>query len=74
MKRLLVNCEQLQNRVALSEDGRIEEYYIEREGSNRAVGSIYKGRIRNLENSLQAAFVDVGLKKNALTLTVFMNL
>lgn len=65
MKQLIVNHEKLQTRVALVEDGRLEEYYIERATEPRIVGSIYKGRIRNLEPSLQAAFVDIGLEKNA---------
>lgn len=65
MKQLIVNQEHLQTRVALVEDGKIQEYYIERDDSNRIVGSIYKGRIKNMEDSLHAAFVDVGLEKNA---------
>lgn len=65
MKQIIVNCENLQTRVALVEDGKIQEYYIERKARKRIVGSIYKGRIKNLESSLQAAFVDIGLEKNA---------
>jgi Rne/Rng family ribonuclease len=65
MKRMIVNYENLQTRIALTNNDRIEEYYIEAQGSKRIVGSIYKGRIRNLEPSLQAAFVDIGLEKNA---------
>ncbi len=65
MKQLIVNAEHLQTRVALVEDGKIQEYYIERQDSNRIVGSIFKGRIKNLEDSLNAAFVDIGLEKNA---------
>ena len=65
MKQIIVNQEQLETRIALVENGTIEEYYIQREGSRNIVGSIYKGRISNLESSLQAAFVDVGLDKNA---------
>ncbi len=65
MKRMIVNYENLQTRIALTNNDRIEEYYIERQDCKRIVGSIYKGRIRNLEPSLQAAFVDIGLEKNA---------
>ena len=65
MKQLIVNREHLQTRVALVEDGKIQEYYIERHNDNRIVGSIFKGRIKNLEDSLHAAFVDIGLHKNA---------
>lgn len=65
MKQLICNIEKLQTRVALVENNRLEEYYIERNDVPRIVGSIFKGRIRNLEASLQAAFVDIGLEKNA---------
>ena len=38
---------------------------MEHPSEERIVGSIFKGRIKNLEDGLQAAFVDIGLKKNA---------
>ncbi|MCH2175929.1 MAG: Rne/Rng family ribonuclease [Lentisphaeria bacterium] len=65
MKQIIVNSENLQTRISLLVNGKIEEYYIERQDTRRVVGSIYKGKIRNLESSLQAAFVDIGLEKNA---------
>ena len=65
MKQIIINCEQLQTRIAVSAEGRLNEYQVEHRGEERVVGSIYKGRIRNLEASLQAAFVDIGLEKNA---------
>ena len=65
MKRIIINNEQLQKRIAVTEDGKIQEYYIETGNAERIVGSIYKGKITNLEPSLQAAFVDIGLEKNA---------
>ncbi|NOY80225.1 MAG: Rne/Rng family ribonuclease [Kiritimatiellaeota bacterium] len=65
MKQLLINSEELETRVALVEDGKLEDYFIERTGEQRLAGSIFKGRVRNLEPSLQAAFVDIGVAKNA---------
>lgn len=66
MKRMIViNAESLETRVAVVEDGRLEEFQIEHPTQERIVGSIYKGRIQNLEHDLQAAFVNIGLKKNA---------
>ncbi|NQZ68055.1 MAG: ribonuclease E/G, partial [Lentisphaeria bacterium] len=65
MKKIIVNAEHLQTRIALVENDKIDEYYIERTDDKRIVGSIFKGKIRNLENSLQAAFVDIGLDKNS---------
>jgi ribonuclease G len=63
--RIVINCEKLENRVALLENGVLEEYSIERAGSTHLVGSIFKGRIKNIEQGLKAMFVDIGLDKNA---------
>ena len=66
MKReIIINAESLETRVAVVEDGKLEEFQVEHPTEERIVGSIFKGRIQNLEHDLQAAFVDVGLKKNA---------
>ncbi len=65
MKQILINSEELQVRVAVVEDGRLQDFFMERNNKDRIVGSIYKGRIKNLEPSLQAAFVDIGIGKNA---------
>jgi len=63
--RIVINCERLENRVALLEGGVLEEYSIERVGTTHLVGSVYKGRIKNIEPGLKAMFVDIGLDKNA---------
>lgn len=64
-KEIIINAEQLEKRVALLEGGRLEEFHIERTAEQRLVGSIFKGRIKNLEPGLKAAFVDIGFEKNA---------
>lgn len=51
-------------RIAIIEDGQLEEYYQERASSESHVSNIYKGRITNIEPSIQAAFVDFGLERN----------
>src|SRR5947209_499557 len=63
--KLLVNCEKLERRVALMEDSQLEELSIERETERNIVGSIYKGRVKNIEHGLKAMFVDIGFEKNA---------
>src|SRR5438477_5383596 len=63
--KLVVNVEKLERRVALLENGRLEEYSVERSGSRHIVGSVYKGRVKNIEMGLKAMFVDIGLDKNA---------
>lgn len=64
-REIVVNAEKLETRVAVVENGRVEELQVEHPTEERLVGSIFKGRIQNLEHDLQAAFVDIGLKKNA---------
>ncbi len=51
-------------RIAIVEDGKLEELYTERASDDIHVGSIYRGRITNVEPSIQAAFVDFGLDRN----------
>src|SRR5881275_1988658 len=63
--KLVVSVEKLERRVALLENGRLEEYSVERSGSRQIVGSVYKGRVKNIEMGLKAMFVDIGLDKNA---------
>jgi ribonuclease G len=64
-KEVVINAETLETRVAVSEEGRLEEFTIERTTEERLVGSIFKGKVRNLEDGLKAAFVDIGFEKNA---------
>src|SRR6266496_4413656 len=64
-KEVIINAESLETRVAVLEEGRLEEFTIERTSEERLVGSIFKGRVRNLEDGLKAAFVDIGFEKNA---------
>src|SRR5438045_9197882 len=63
--KLVVSVEKLERRVALLENNRLEEYSVERSGSRNIVGSVYKGRVKNIEMGLKAMFVDIGLDKNA---------
>src|SRR5262245_31980690 len=63
--KLILSVEKLESRVALLENGRLEEYSVERSASRNIVGSIYKGKVRNIEMGLKAMFVDIGFEKNA---------
>src|ERR1700744_420397 len=64
-RELIINSEPLEKRVALLVDGRLEKFEIERGSDNRMGGGISKGRIKNLDPGLKAAFVDIGYSKNA---------
>jgi ribonuclease E len=64
-KEMLINVSEGEEcRIALVEKGRLEELYMERTSSTSHVGNIYKGRVTNVEPSIQAAFIDFGLGRN----------
>ena len=63
--KLVISCEKLEKRVALLENNRLEEYNIERDTDRNIVGSIFKGKVRNIEPGIKAMFVDIGFDKNA---------
>ncbi len=64
-KEMLINVSQPEEcRIAILEDGVLEELYTERASQNNFAGNIYKGKIVNLEPSIQAAFVDFGVGRN----------
>ena len=64
-KEIIINAESLETRVAVLIEGKLDEFTIERTTTERLVGSIFKGKVRNLEDGLKAAFVDIGFEKNA---------
>ncbi len=65
MKQLVVHSEAEWTQAALLENGRLIEFAAERVQEHGTAGSFYKGRIVNVLPGMQAAFVDIGLKKNA---------
>ncbi len=64
-REIVINSEPLEKRVAVLNDGVLEKFELERVGDDRLVGAIFKGKIQNLEPGLKAAFVDIGMPKNA---------
>ena len=64
-KEMLMNVLQPEeSRIAILENGRLEELYVERGSVEAFAGNIYRGKIVNLEPSIQAAFVDFGVGRN----------
>src|SRR6476619_5835922 len=61
--KLVLSVEKLETRVALLEGGRLEEYSVERKSSRNIVGSVYKGKVKNIEMGLKAMFVDIGIEE-----------
>ena len=62
-KEILISIDEMENRISVLEDGKVMEIFIARE--ERQIGSIYKGKVANVLPGMQAAFVDIGLERNA---------
>lgn len=64
-QKMLINARQPEeSRIAIIDDGVLEELYIERSSNDNYVGNIYKGVVVNIEKSIQAAFIDFGVGRN----------
>ncbi|MFA5142834.1 MAG: Rne/Rng family ribonuclease [Candidatus Omnitrophota bacterium] len=61
---IFINIAQHEKRVAILENKRIEEFYVERPDYVNLVGNIYKGRVESVLPGMGAAFVSMGLEKN----------
>jgi ribonuclease G len=64
-KRIVVNAGLTETRVAVQEGNLLTELYLERHRHRSIVGSVYKGSVTNVLPGMQAAFVDIGLVKDA---------
>ncbi len=59
-----MSVDRAETRVAILEDGRAAECYIERRGHRSVVGHVWKGRVENVLAGMEAAFIEIGLEKN----------
>jgi ribonuclease G len=64
-EEILINVTPRETRVAVVENGVLQEVYIERASKLGLVGNVYKGRISRVLPGMQAAFVDIGLERAA---------
>ena len=64
-KEILISVESEEARAALLEDGVLVEFYVDRPTNQRVAGNIYKGRVENVLPGMEAAFVNIGLERNA---------
>ncbi|MEN0035614.1 MAG: ribonuclease G [Cellvibrio sp.] len=62
-EEILINVSPVETRVALVENGVVQEFYIERSHGESYVGNIYKGKVVRVLPGMQAAFVDIGLER-----------
>ena len=63
-KEMLMSLEANEKRVAILENGKLEEFYIERAEAQKMFGNIYKGKVKSVVPGIGAAFIDLGLKKD----------
>lgn len=64
-KEIAINVSQYETRIALLEDKRLVELWVERPEQEKMAGDIYKGVVKSIFPGMQAAFVDIGIGKNA---------
>ena len=62
---LLLEAGEEETQLAVIKDGRLDEFLVERSQLTTLVGSVFKGRVRNVRPGMQAAFVDIGLERAA---------
>ena len=63
-KELLIASTSLETRLAILEDDRVTEIFIERAKNRRILGNIYKGKVTRVLPGMQAAFVNIGLPRD----------
>ena len=64
-EEILINVTPQETRVAVVENGMLQEVLIERSKNRGLVGNIYKGKVKRVLPGMQAAFVDIGLERSA---------
>src|ERR1700730_1607039 len=63
--KMLIESDPHQTRIAVLEDDRLTEIFVERHRHRGLVGNVYKGKVTRVLPGMQAAFVDVGLERDA---------
>ncbi|MBD3266776.1 Rne/Rng family ribonuclease [bacterium] len=64
-RQIIVNSDDYEVRIAVIENAKLAEYYFERHDEQRIVGNIYKGIVTSIIPGIDAAFIDIGLSRNA---------
>ena len=64
-KEIFINESMGETRIAIQEDSKLVEVYVEQQDNQRMVGNVYKGKVENVLPGMQAAFVDIGYELNA---------
>lgn len=64
-KEIVINSTANEHRIAILEDGKLAELFVETPGKERMVGDIYLGKVAKVMPGIRAAFIDVGLQQDA---------
>ncbi len=65
MKKIIVHVAPNETRAAIVENEHLAEFYVEKDNDEQIVGNIYLGKVENVLPGMQAAFIDIGIEKNA---------
>jgi Rne/Rng family ribonuclease len=63
-RKIVINVEKHEKRIAVLENGDLQQYFSERPDHKRFVGNVYKAKVDTVVSGIQAAFVNLGMKKN----------
>ena len=64
-EEILINVTLMETRVALIENGLLQEIFIERRNKRGHVGDVFQGKVLRVMPGMEAAFVDIGMEKAA---------
>jgi len=64
LKEILISAEEHEIRMAVLENSKLEEFYVERKRSDQLMGNIYKGKVESILPGIGAAFINLGLERN----------
>lgn len=64
-KEIIISSSTTQNRVAITEDGNLVDFFVDHPEKQRMVGDVYLGRVARVLPGIRAAFIDIGLKHDA---------
>ncbi len=65
MKEIVINVSELEVKVGFLEEGKLTEFFIQKDEYSRINGNIYKGKVENILPGMESAFVNIGLEKNS---------
>src|SRR5699024_6013506 len=65
MNYIYIDIKNNQNKIAILKEDKLIEYHIEEQNNEDLIGNIYRGRVENVLEGIEAAFVDIGEGKNA---------